>query len=229
MDEEDLNLDHEQHHHHHHHHPYPNLNEPFSQYFHQDDLPQEEHFISPSSPFTPWLNLTAKILLGSSSSSSLANYKNFNESFISSTMESFSEDYNASLDNGESSLDGDDDIQDYLAVDGGYSILHSLPWWRQMLWCVLFGLMVIVASVGNVTVIWIVLAHKRMRTVTNYLLVNLSIADTMVSTLNVIPNFIFMLTSHWPFGEFYCKLVQFVAVLSICASVFSLMAIAFDR
>ncbi|XP_021956485.1 tachykinin-like peptides receptor 99D [Folsomia candida] len=105
----------------------------------------------------------------------------------------------------------------------------SIPWWRQLLWSILFSVMVIVAAVGNSTVIWIVLAHKRMRTVTNYLLVNLSIADAMVSTLNVLPNFIYMLTGHWPFGEFYCKLVQFVAVLSICGSVFSLMAIAFDR
>jgi len=105
----------------------------------------------------------------------------------------------------------------------------ALPWWRQLIWTILFSTMVIVATVGNLVVIWIVLAHKRMRTVTNYLLVNLSIADAMVSTLNVIPNYIYMLTNHWPFGALYCKLVQFVAVLSICASVFSLMAIAFDR
>ena len=104
-----------------------------------------------------------------------------------------------------------------------------LPWWRQLLWTILFSGMVIVASVGNTIVIWIVLAHKRMRTVTNYLLVNLSIADTLNSIINVLPNFIYMLTGHWPFGEFYCKLLQFVAVLSICGSVFSLMAIAFDR
>lgn len=43
-----------------------------------------------------------------------------------------------------------------------------LPWWRQVLWSILFVGMVIVASGGNLIVIWIVLAHKRMRTVTNY-------------------------------------------------------------
>lgn len=68
-----------------------------------------------------------------------------------------------------------------------------------------------------------------MRTVTNYLLVSLSFADAMSSTLNVIPNYSYMLTGHWPFGALYCKIVQFVSMLSICASVFSLMAIAFDR
>lgn len=104
-----------------------------------------------------------------------------------------------------------------------------LPWWRQMIWTLLFAGMIIVATGGNLIVIWIVLAHKRMRTVTNYFLVNLSIADAMVSTLNVTFNYIYMLNSHWPFGTLYCKICQFVAVLTICASVFTLMAISIDR
>ena len=129
--------------------------------------------------------------------------------------------YNESWDGaGNESLGGDSE-QSYPFM--------PLPWWRQVIWSFLFGSMVVVATVGNLVVVWIVLAHKRMRTVTNYLLVNLSIADAMVSTINVIPNYIYMSTQHWPFGAVYCKIVQFVGVLSICASVFSLMAIAFDR
>ncbi|CRK94894.1 CLUMA_CG008386, isoform A [Clunio marinus] len=89
--------------------------------------------------------------------------------------------------------------------------------------------MVVVATVGNLVVIWIVLAHKRMRTVTNYFIVNLSFADAMVSTLNTTLNFVYMLNSNWPFGTLFCKISQFVASLSICASVFTLMAIAIDR
>jgi tachykinin-like receptor len=104
-----------------------------------------------------------------------------------------------------------------------------LPLWRQLLWTLLFAGMVVVATGGNLIVIWIVLANKRMRTVTNYFLVNLSVADAMVSALNVTFNYTYMLNSHWPFGTLYCKISQFVAVLSICASVFTLMAISVDR
>lgn len=104
-----------------------------------------------------------------------------------------------------------------------------LPLWRQVLWSLLFAGMVVVATGGNLIVIWIVLANKRMRTVTNYFLVNLSVADAMVSTLNVTFNYTYMLNSHWPFGTLYCKISQFVAVLSISASVFTLMAISIDR
>jgi len=146
----------------------------------------------------------------------------------------FSPDYNETLslnwtlglDRNGSGLNESLDEEGY--GEGAYS-LSPLPWWRQVLWSFLFGSMVVVATVGNLVVIWIVLAHKRMRTVTNYLLVNLSIADTMVSTINVIPNYIYMSTQHWPFGSVYCKLVQFVAATSISASTFTLMAIAFDR
>ncbi|XP_076327810.1 tachykinin-like peptides receptor 99D [Tachypleus tridentatus] len=103
------------------------------------------------------------------------------------------------------------------------------PWWQQTLWSLVFGGMVLVATGGNLIVIWIVLAHKQMRTVTNYFLVNLSLADTMVSTLNVIFNFTYMLNGDWPFGRAYCKMSNFIAILSVSASVFTLMAISIDR
>ncbi|XP_054082060.1 tachykinin-like peptides receptor 99D isoform X1 [Zeugodacus cucurbitae] len=69
---------------------------------------------------------------------------------------------------------------------------------------------------------------KRMRTVTNYVIVNLFIADAMVSSLNVTFNYIYMLDNDWTFGELYCKISQFIATLSISASVFTLMAIPID-
>ncbi|CAD6993177.1 unnamed protein product [Ceratitis capitata] len=108
-------------------------------------------------------------------------------------------------------------------------ISFNLPWWRLVLWNVLFVGMVVVATGGNLIVVWIVMTTKRMRTVTNYFIVNLSIADAMVSSLNVTFSYIYMLDNDWPFGELYCKISQFIATLSISASVFTLMAISIDR
>ncbi|XP_039292622.1 tachykinin-like peptides receptor 86C [Nilaparvata lugens] len=68
-----------------------------------------------------------------------------------------------------------------------------------------------------------------MRTVTNYLLVNLSLADLLMSLLNCIFNFIFMVNSHWPFGAFYCTVNNFVANFTVADSVFTLVAISIDR
>ena len=44
---------------------------------------------------------------------------------------------------------------------------YILPWWRQLIWSMLFVLMATVSTCGNLIVIWIVMAQKRMRTVTN--------------------------------------------------------------
>ncbi|XP_017490311.1 PREDICTED: tachykinin-like peptides receptor 99D, partial [Rhagoletis zephyria] len=107
--------------------------------------------------------------------------------------------------------------------------IYIMPLFTQIIWSFIFGSMIFVAAGGNIIVIWIVLTHKRMRTVTNYFLVNLSLADTMVALLNVLENFIYMLNGDWPFGEMYCKVSNFVAILSVAASVFTLMAISIDR
>ena len=64
---------------------------------------------------------------------------------------------------------------------------------ERIFWILLFSLMVLVAAGGNIIVIYIVSTNKEMKSVTNYFLVNLSLANTMVSTLNVIFNFISML------------------------------------
>lgn len=46
-----------------------------------------------------------------------------------------------------------------------------LPWWRVLIWTILFAVIVVVSTGGNLIVIYIVLADRRMRTVTNYFLV----------------------------------------------------------
>jgi len=64
---------------------------------------------------------------------------------------------------------------------------------ERVFWVLVFSIMVLVAAGGNTIVVYIVSTNKEMKSVTNYFLVNLSLADTMVSTLNVIFNFISML------------------------------------
>uniref|UniRef100_A0A182XW37 G-protein coupled receptors family 1 profile domain-containing protein n=1 Tax=Anopheles stephensi TaxID=30069 RepID=A0A182XW37_ANOST len=106
---------------------------------------------------------------------------------------------------------------------------YELPWQLKTAWGVVFGAMLLVAITGNCIVLWIVLAHRRMRTVTNYFLLNLSVADLLMSSLNCSFNFIFMLNSDWPFGSVYCTINNFMANMSVASSVFTLVAISFDR
>jgi tachykinin-like receptor len=102
-------------------------------------------------------------------------------------------------------------------------------WWIQVFWSLLFGIMVLAAIVGNLVVIWIVLANRQMRTVTNFFLLNLAIADLAIAIFNTIFNFVYMLNSHWPFGQAYCVINNFIANLTIAASVFTITAMSIHR
>ena len=90
---------------------------------------------------------------------------------------------------------------------------------------------------------------------TNYLLVNLSVADLMMTLLNTLFNFILMrdkyvlqgvfydtvfihkfskifayfFSSQWPFGVPYCYINNFVAFMTVSASTLTLTAITVER
>ena len=136
---------------------------------------------------------------------------------------------------------GNEEINDVLpTTDGGYGNFTKvadsptsnpfiLPWHIQMIYIFAFVTIVLVSAGGNIIVIWVVVAHKRMRTVINYFLVNLAVADALISVLNALFNFVYMLHNNWPFGKAYCRFSQFISPCTISASVFTFMAIAIDR
>ncbi|KAI5226072.1 Neuromedin-K Receptor [Manis pentadactyla] len=102
------------------------------------------------------------------------------------------------------------------------------PSWRIALWSLAYGAVVAVAVFGNLIVIWIILAHKRMRTVTNYFLVNLAFSDASMAAFNTLVNFIYALHSEWYFGANYCRFQNFFPITAVFASIYSMTAIAVD-
>lgn len=103
------------------------------------------------------------------------------------------------------------------------------PSWRIALWSLAYGVVVAVAVLGNLIVIWIILAHERMRTVTNYFLVNLAFSDASMAAFNTLVNFIYALHSEWYFGANYCRFQNFFPITAVFASIYSMTAIAVDR
>ncbi|XP_027018283.2 neuromedin-K receptor [Tachysurus fulvidraco] len=103
------------------------------------------------------------------------------------------------------------------------------PPWRVALWSLAYSLVLVVAVFGNLVVIWIIVAHKRMRTVTNYFLLNLAVADAAMAALNTPVNFVYAAHGDWYFGDAYCKFHNFFPVAAVFASIYSMTAIAVDR
>ena len=103
------------------------------------------------------------------------------------------------------------------------------PPWQVALWAVAYTLIVVVSVVRNVVVMWIILAHKRMRTVTNYFLVNLAFAEASMSAFNTVVNFTYAIHNEWYYGLLYCKFHNFFPIAAVFASIYSMTAIALDR
>ncbi|KAM9856995.1 tachykinin receptor 3a [Aulostomus maculatus] len=114
-------------------------------------------------------------------------------------------------------------------ITANYTNQFVQPPWRVALWSVAYSLVLAVAVFGNLIVIWIILAHKRMRTVTNYFLLNLAFSDASMAAFNTLINFIYAAHGEWYFGEAYCKFHNFFPVTSVFASIYSMTAIAVDR
>ena len=68
----------------------------------------------------------------------------------------------------------------------------------------------LVAIIGNILVITIVVRFKRMRTTTNFYLVNLAVSDILVVLIPVWVLVVDSLTEFWVFGSFLCKFNPFL-------------------
>ncbi|KAM7072921.1 substance-K receptor isoform 2-T2 [Molossus nigricans] len=107
--------------------------------------------------------------------------------------------------------------------------VFSMPGWQLALWAVAYLTLVLVAVTGNATVIWIILAHQRMRTVTNYFIVNLALADLCMAAFNAVFNFIYASHNIWYFGRAFCYFQNLFPVTVMFVSIYSMTAIAADR
>lgn len=78
-------------------------------------------------------------------------------------------------------------------------------------------------------VIFVILRNRKMRTVTNYFLANMAIADFCVGVFCVLPVMYYQLWYYWPLGDFMCRAYVFVSGASYTASVLILMTVSVER
>uniref|UniRef100_A0A8B9RFR5 Neuromedin-K receptor n=1 Tax=Astyanax mexicanus TaxID=7994 RepID=A0A8B9RFR5_ASTMX len=105
------------------------------------------------------------------------------------------------------------------ALPGNLTNQFVQPPWRVALWSLAYSTILGVAVFGNL----------RMRTVTNYFLLNLAFSDASMAAFNTLVNFVYATHGDWYFGEAYCKFHNFFPVTSVFASIYSMTAIAVDR
>ncbi|CAD6195110.1 unnamed protein product [Caenorhabditis auriculariae] len=116
---------------------------------------------------------------------------------------------------------------------GVYLFFEAFPFEHailaQVFYCTLFSLTILFALLGNFTVMWIILRHRQMRSVTNYYLLNLAIADASISVFNTGFSWSYNFYYVWIFGNFYCRVNNLMGITPICASVFTMIVMSIDR
>lgn len=92
-----------------------------------------------------------------------------------------------------------------------------------------YSLIILLGLVGNALVIYMIIRYRNMRTVTNFFIANLALADLLVDTLCLPFTLVYTLLDEWMFGAVLCHMVSFAQALSVHVSILTLTVIALER
>ncbi|XP_076293120.1 allatostatin A receptor 1 [Lasioglossum baleicum] len=92
-----------------------------------------------------------------------------------------------------------------------------------------FGMIGILGFVGNCLVVTVVAANPGMRSTTNILIINLAVADLLFVIFCIPFTATDFVLPFWPFGNIWCKIVQYLIIVTAFASVYTLVLMSLDR
>ncbi|XP_062845219.1 G-protein coupled receptor 83 [Trichomycterus rosablanca] len=92
-----------------------------------------------------------------------------------------------------------------------------------------YSVIIVISLFGNAVVCHVVMKSKRMHSVTGVFIMNLAIADILITLLNTPFTLVRFVYSTWVFGRAMCHVSRFAQYCSVHVSVFTLVAIAIDR
>ncbi|KAL5284787.1 NPY1R family protein [Megaselia abdita] len=96
---------------------------------------------------------------------------------------------------------------------------------------ILYAVLILMGTVGNILVVTVVVRKSIMRTARNIFILNLAISDLLLCVVTMPLTLIEILSKFWPFGtcELLCKIISMLQATSIFVSTLSITAIALDR
>ncbi|XP_076001824.1 neuropeptide Y receptor type 2 [Genypterus blacodes] len=99
----------------------------------------------------------------------------------------------------------------------------------QVILILAYSTIILFGVIGNILVIYVVYKFKNLRTVTNFFIVNLAVADLLVNTLCLPFTLVYTLYGEWKFGQVLCFMLPCAQGLAVHVSTITLNIIALDR
>ncbi|XP_011639561.1 orexin receptor type 2-like [Pogonomyrmex barbatus] len=115
--------------------------------------------------------------------------------------------------------------EDYI----GLMVQHIFPEFSDWVLIAMHSVVFVVGLIGNALVCMAVYRNHSMRTVTNYFIVNLAVADLLVLLICLPPSVLWDVTETWFLGLKLCKAVPYLQTVSVSISVLTLTFISIDR
>ena len=100
---------------------------------------------------------------------------------------------------------------------------------QTLLIIVVSSVLSLVTIVGNVLVMISLKMDRQLRTISNYFLLSLSLADFLIGLISMPLYTMYLLMGRWPLGPFICDCWLAFDYLNSNASVLNLLLISFDR
>jgi hypothetical protein len=100
-----------------------------------------------------------------------------------------------------------------ILVSNNYHLLNknkSLDLWPNLIFICIYVVLFFVGLISNFIVIYFVLVYKRMQTMTNKFITNLSLADLLVTFICIPVTASRYMSNDWLLGEIMCRISSFI-------------------
>lgn len=114
----------------------------------------------------------------------------------------------------------------------GSSALDALgghPVWQVVLIVLLTGMLSLVTIIGNILVVVSFKVNRQLKTVNNYFLLSLAVADLIIGVISMNLYTTYLVMGYWAMGNWACDLWLAIDYVASNASVMNLLVISFDR
>ncbi|XP_074502327.1 muscarinic acetylcholine receptor M3 isoform X2 [Sebastes fasciatus] len=107
--------------------------------------------------------------------------------------------------------------------------LGGHPLWQVFIIVLLTGMLSLVTIIGNILVVVSFKVNRQLKTVNNYFLLSLAVADLIIGVISMNLYTAYLVMGYWAMGSWACDMWLAVDYVASNASVMNLLVISFDR